>query len=197
MPKIELPGGVRLILASASPRRRDLLEAAGIPFLVRPANVDETRREGEAARDYVVRLASEKARAVEAGPDDLVLGADTTVVVGSEILEKPRDAGDAVRMLELLSGGWHEVITGIALARGGEIRTAAETTRVHFVPIPRDEIDAYIATGEPMDKAGAYGIQGMASRWADRIEGCYFNIVGLPVARVWEQINALVAAKRD
>jgi septum formation protein len=196
MPKIELPGGVRLILASASPRRRNLLEAAGIPFVLRPANVDETRRWGESARDYVVRLASDKARGVEAGPDEMVLGADTTVVGGSEILEKPRDAGDAARMLEMLSGGWHEVITGIALAHRGEIRTAAETTRVHFVLIPRAEIDDYIATGEPMDKAGAYGIQGMASRWADRIEGCYFNIVGLPVARVWEQINGLLAGRQ-
>jgi septum formation protein len=192
MSSVQLPQGCRLVLASGSPRRRELLAAARIPFVTRPASVDETRRVGEPAGDYVVRLALEKARAVAADPGDIVLGADTTVVAGGQVLEKPRDAADAARMLEMLSDSWHEVITGIALLHRGEMRTAAETTRVHFTPISRPEIGSYIATGEPMDKAGAYGIQGMASRWADRIEGCYFNVVGLPVARVWEELNRVL-----
>ena len=177
-----------LTLASQSPRRREILERAGIPFTVRVADVDESLRAGEAAQSYVRRLATQKAVAVsQAG--EVVLGADTTVVVGGEILAKPVDEADAERMLGLLSGRTHEVITGICLKVGGQLYIDAETTLVRFVELSRAEISAYVRTGEPMDKAGAYAIQGGASRYIDRIEGCYWNVVGLPVAKVFGQLR--------
>jgi len=172
-----------LILASQSPRRREILERAGIPFVVRAVDVDERVLMGEAPQSYVRRLATRKA--VAAGqPGEVVLGADTTVVVDRQILAKPEDAADAVRMLGLLSGRTHEVITGICLKVGGQLIIDAEVTLVRFVELTAAEIAAYVATGEPMDKAGAYAIQGGASRYIDRIEGCYWNVVGLPVAKV-------------
>jgi len=181
-----------LILASASPRRQELLRAAGISFTVQPADVDETPLAGESARDCAERLAREKALAVSrARPEDLILGADTVVVVDQTILGKPADAEDAARMLRLLSGRVHQVITGVCFvepATAGQMtaaRTASETTLVTMSAIPDDEILAYVATGEPMDKAGAYAIQGMASRWIPRIDGDYSNVVGLPVALVY------------
>ncbi len=177
-----------LILASQSPRRREILERAGIPFVVRVADVDESLRAGEAAQSYVRRLATQKAVAVgQAG--EVVLGADTTVVVGGEILGKPVDEADAERMLGLLGGRTHEVITGICLKVGGQLYIDAETTLVRFVELSGEEISAYVRTGEPMDKAGAYAIQGGASRYIDRIEGCYWNVVGLPVAKVFGQLR--------
>jgi septum formation protein len=182
---------LRLVLASASPRRAELLRNAGIRFVVRPAHVKEERRTGEAAADYVRRMAVEKAEAVECGEDELELGADTTVVAGDEILEKPQDAGDARRMLALLSGRVHEVITGVCLRRGGERAVDTESTRVRFLALTAVEIEEYVATGEPFDKAGAYAIQGWASRMIDRVEGCYFNVVGLPVSLVWRRMKAM------
>ncbi|OYW09829.1 MAG: septum formation inhibitor Maf [Acidobacteriia bacterium 12-62-4] len=177
-----------LILASQSPRRREILERAGIPFTVRVADVDESLREGEAAQSYVRRLATRKA--VAAGrPAEVVLGADTTVVVDGEILAKPTDEADAARMLRLLSGRSHEVITGTCLKVGGQLYIDAETTVVRFMAMHEAEIAAYVATGEPMDKAGAYAIQGGASRYIDRIEGCYWNVVGLPVAKIYAQLR--------
>ncbi len=177
-----------LILASQSPRRREILERAGIPFTVRVADVDESVRDGEAAQSYVRRLATRKA--VAAGrPGEVVLGADTTVVVDWEILAKPTDAADAARMLRLLSGRSHEVITGTCLKVGGQLYIDAETTVVRFRAMHETEIAAYVATGEPMDKAGAYAIQGGASRYIDRIEGCYWNVVGLPVAKIYAQLR--------
>jgi septum formation protein len=177
-----------LILASQSPRRREILERAGIPFTVRVADVDESLREGEGAQSYVRRLATRKAVAVgKAG--EVVLGADTTVVVDGEILAKPADAADAVRMLRRLAGRSHEVITGICLKVGGQLYIDAESTLVRFVAMSEAEIAAYVATGEPMDKAGAYAIQGGASRYIDRIEGCYWNVVGLPVAKVYAHLR--------
>jgi septum formation protein len=184
-----------LILASASPRRRELLAQAGFSFEVIPTDVPEVRKPGEDPIRFVTRLAREKAEAVAAthavAPDTLVLGADTIVVVDEQVLGKPQDAADAGRMLRLLSGQTHQVITGLCLARGRERQRAAEVTFVRFVTLSDQEIDGYIATGEPLDKAGAYAIQGRAGRWVPRIHGCYFNVVGLPLALVSSMIEAM------
>jgi septum formation protein len=180
-----------LILASGSPRRREILERAGIPFVARPAEVDETIRPGEDACAYVKRLAREKAEAVEAAPGEIVLGADTVVVVESEILGKPTDEADAARMLRMLSGREHIVMTGICLLNTGVVIEDVEKTLVRFVPVSDKEIEEYVASGEPLDKAGAYAIQGLASKFIDRVEGCYFNVVGLPMARVYRHLIAL------
>ncbi len=179
-----------LILASASPRRRELLTQAGITFRAVPANIDETPLPDEPAAAFVERLAIEKAQAVAAlHPEETILAADTAVVLPhsdqEEILGKPADPEDAVRMLTLLSGRTHAVMTGIAIAAPGlPIRSAVEITQVTFSLISPAEIAAYVATGEPLDKAGAYAIQGFAARWIPRIEGDYTNVVGLPIARV-------------
>jgi septum formation protein len=190
-----------LILASASPRRQELLRNAGIPFTVQPADVAEFPLAGESPKSCAERLAREKARAVFGGrAAACVLGADTVVFVDGQILGKPRDAADAFRMLRSLSGRTHEVITGVCLV-GPEARTAnqeprsgfedvrSEATLVTMEALTDDEIRAYVSTGEPMDKAGAYAIQGIASRWISRIEGDYFNVVGLPVARVFQMLR--------
>jgi nucleoside triphosphate pyrophosphatase len=176
-----------LILASQSPRRREILEHAGIPFEVRSAGVPEEIQEGETPVNYVLRLARAKAAAVNG---ELVLGADTVVVLDEHILEKPRDASDALRMLRILSGREHSVITGICLRSGDAYMTDAVETRVRFVSMSQDEMDAYVASGEPMDKAGGYAIQGLASKYIDRIEGDYFNVVGLPIHRVYAMIKS-------
>ena len=211
-----------LVLASASPRRQELLRNAGISFVVQPADVDETPISAESARDCAVRLAREKALKIwRIRPQDVVLGADTVVVVDGEILGKPVDAEDAARMLRVLSGREHQVITGVAVARlrlqavapesvgspglakaarpgappvgvdDAELQTASETTLVTMSAISEDEIREYVTTGEPMDKAGAYAIQGIASRWIPRIEGDYSNVVGLPVALVRRMLGDL------
>lgn len=178
------PAGT-VILASRSPRRAELLRAAGIVFEVLAADVDETPRAGEAPDAYVERLAIEKARAVLAlRPGARVLGADTTVTIDGEILGKPADEADAVRMLRLLRGRAHDVHTGVALASPGGVRSAVDTTRVWFDAMTDEDISWYVGTGEPVDRAGAYAIQGFASRFIPRIEGSYSNVVGLPVALV-------------
>jgi septum formation protein len=187
-----------LVLASASPRRQELLRNAGILFIVQPADIDETPQPAERPREYAERLAREKALAVwEKRPQDLVLGADTIVVVDDMILGKPRDAADAARMLRSLSGHVHQVITGVCIvgpvANGASpadnhAEISSETTLVTMNELSDDEIRTYVATGEPMDKAGAYAIQGMASRWIPHIEGDYTNVVGLPVARVYRML---------
>lgn len=178
---------MRLVLASSSPRRRELLTQAGYAFTVEAADVDESVLAGEDPAAYVERLAEEKAQAVfarHAGEGDLiVLGADTTVVCGGEILAKPADAADAKRMLRALSGRTHQVLTGIAVVTRAGLVSAVEATDVVFAVIPDSEMDSYCATSEPLDKAGAYGIQGYAARWIPRIDGCYFNVMGLPIAR--------------
>jgi septum formation protein len=187
-----------LVLASASPRRRELLAQAGFTFKVCPAHIPEEAKPGEAPTAYVIRLAREKAQAVfaelsvnsESAARLAVLGADTTVTLDNHILGKPEDAADAARMLRLLSGRTHRVITGIALVTAARTEVAFETTAVEFLTLREEEIDAYIATGEPMDKAGAYAIQGRAARWIPRIEGCYFNVVGLPIALVSNLLEA-------
>jgi septum formation protein len=195
-----------IVLASASPRRQELLRNAGIPFTVQPADIDETTLPGESAQIHAGRLAREKALAVSQNrPQDYVLGADTVVVVDERILGKPRDADDAARMLRLLSGRTHQVITAVCLVgrltgksessrvEDRELRTTSDSTLVTMCEISGDEIRDYIATGDPMDKAGAYGIQGLASRWIRRIEGDYSNVVGLPVAAVFAMLREMRA----
>ena len=184
------------MLASRSPRRREILQQAGIPFVVRPADVDETPRPHESPRDYVARVAAEKACAISAGPGDIVLGADTTVVVNGEMLGKPQDSADAARMLEMLSGQRHNVITGVCLKSSARALVDCAETGVWFASLSRQEIADYVASGEPMDKAGAYAIQGLAGKFIQRIEGCYFNVMGLPIALVYRQLRTLEAVPR-
>ncbi len=191
-----------LILASASPRRQELLRNAGIEFTVQPTNIPEVPRDRELPKTFAERLAREKALAIfSQHRDTFVLGADTIVIVDSEILGKPRDADDAARMLHKLSGRTHQVITGICIL--GQAKSAVgdqlpvhyfedvrtETTQVTMCALTTDDIRSYIATGEPMDKAGAYAIQGIASRWISRIEGDYFNVVGLPMSLVYRMLR--------
>jgi septum formation protein len=186
-----------LVLASRSPRRQELLRNAGISFAVQAADVDETPLAGESAHDCAQRLAREKAMSVwRVRPQDVVLGADTVVVVDGKILGKPLDAWDAARMLRVLSGRMHEVITGVAVVKcqpsilsQPEVRVASESTRVTMTEISEQEIRDYVASGEPMDKAGGYAIQGRASCWIPRIEGDYSNVVGLPVALLYRLLR--------
>ena len=177
-----------IILASASPRRAELLRAAGINFTVRVANVDETQFPDEAPDTYVARLSHTKALAV-AQPGEIVLGADTTVVIGNETAGKPVDLADATRMLRLLSGNWHEVLTGVSLVLNNEIKTEVAVTRVKFVALTEAELAWYTNSGEPEDKAGAYAIQGFAARFIERIEGSYSNVVGLPIETVYRMLK--------
>jgi septum formation protein len=181
--------GEKLLLASASPRRAEILRAVGWPFEACPVNIDESPQPSENPVAYVERLAREKAEAAmtQRAPR-IVLGADTIVVAGGEMLGKPRDEQDARRMLRLLSGRWHDVLTGVALLRAGEkveLRVAHETTRVRFGVISDREIDWYVATGEPLDKAGAYAVQGRAALFIEAIDGDYWNVVGLPIRLVY------------
>jgi septum formation protein len=179
-----------LVLASASPRRQELLRNAGFEFSVQPANIPEELREGEEPKAFAERLACEKASTVfQQRPDDIVLGADTIVIVEGEILGKPPDPEDAVRMLRMLSGRTHQVITGVCLKGPGFADMRSETTSVTMTTLTDEEIHAYVATGESSDKAGAYGIQGIASRWITRIGGDYFNVVGLPVSLVYRMLR--------
>ncbi|SEB91723.1 Maf family protein [Terriglobus roseus] len=181
-----------VILASQSPRRRELLAQIGVDFRVVTADIDETPLPGEDHRAYTLRLADDKARAILVQhPDSIVIGADTTVEVDGDLLGKPRDAADAARMLRLLSGRAHQVTTGIAVLTNDQTHIAAETTNVFFSAMTDDEIAAYVATGEPMDKAGAYGIQGRAAEWIPRIEGDYNNVVGLPLAKLASLLKLL------
>jgi septum formation protein len=181
---------MRLILASASPRRADLLRAAGIPFESLPVQIDERFEPGEEADRAVVRLAEAKAAAAAAiRPETLVLGADTIVVVSGEALGKPVDNEDARRMLGLLSGRTHEVFTGICLRYKGRTLRHVEPSRVRVANLTSREIDWYVGTGEPLDKAGAYAIQGLGSRFIEGIDGSYSNVVGLPISSVYALIK--------
>ncbi len=185
-----------LVLASASPRRRELLQNAGIPFIIQASKIPELPLKGEAPQACAERLAREKALDVfRLRPQDFVLGADTIVIVNGQILGKPHDVADAARMLRLLVGRTHQVTTGVCLMRPDDKGrssvddTRSETTRVTMSGLNEDDIRSYIATGEPMDKAGAYAIQGIASRWISQIEGDYFNVVGLPVSLVYRMLQ--------
>ncbi|HYE25904.1 MAG TPA: Maf family protein [Clostridia bacterium] len=179
-----------IVLASQSPRRAELLRNAGIEFRVQPSNVPEQRLPSETALDYVQRLAGDKAAAVARKVSgELVLGADTVVVLEQRVLEKPRDAQEANEMLRSLSGRTHQVMTGVCLLNGARQDVRAEVTEVRFTPISEEEIASYVAGGEPMDRAGAYAIQGIASRWIAGITGCYFNVVGLPVPLVYRMLR--------
>lgn len=191
-----------LILASASPRRRELLDLVGVPFTTESADLNEELLPNEAAAAYVQRLAEEKAHAIwskhkaadtEADPL-VVLGADTCVVCDGKILGKPKDISGARHMLEMLSGRTHAVLTGLAIVTRKGVTRAVEVTQVTFNVLTSAEIAAYVATGEPLDKAGAYAIQGGAARWIPRIEGCYFNVVGLPIARTASLLSEASAA---
>jgi septum formation protein len=182
---------MELVLASQSPRRREILERAGIEIRVCAAGIDESGVAGESPEEHVRRLARAKAEAVAVPEGGIVLGADTAVVAGGEILGKPADPDDAARMLRLLSGRWHEVVTGICLRSAGGLAVDSQTTRVRFAPLTEDEIRRYADSGEPMDKAGGYAIQGLASKFIERIEGCYFNVVGLPMALVYRHLGAM------
>jgi septum formation protein len=179
------------VLASSSPRRAELLRAAGVPFVVRSIAVDESRHPQEAPADYVQRLAREKAAAVEPGPAEVVLGADTAVVVGEACLGKPADSAEAAAMLRLLAGRSHEVLTGVALIDpGGVVAVEMVATGVTFAPMTEAEIAWYVATMEPYDKAGGYAVQGLASRYVTAIAGSYSNVVGLPVELVYRMLRA-------
>jgi septum formation protein len=189
---------MKLILASASPRRAEILRNAGFTFDIFPADVDETILADEAAEDYVRRLAEEKARAAlerfrSNATGAIAIGADTTVVAAGEILGKPVDEEDARRMLRLLNGQTHRVLTGISVIRSTDGRAAShvETTRVTFARLSESEIEEYLASREPFDKAGGYGIQGIGGRYVTRIEGCYFNVMGLPLSRLWTMLRGL------
>jgi septum formation protein len=189
---------MKIVLASSSPRRAEILHNAGIAFDIHTTQIDETALPGEPAREMVARLAEAKARAAAvqlgAAPREcIVVGADTTVELDGEILGKPRDSADAREMLAKLSGRTHHVLTGIFLLRlpSGAERKAVENSTVTFAPISQREIDAYVATGEPLGKAGAYAIQGFAGRYISGIEGCYFNVVGLPLARLYALLREL------
>lgn len=175
----------RVILASASPRRRELLNLVGIPHEVRPANIDETIRHRETPHRHVERLAREKASAVATrDPNLITIGADTIVVINRKVLGKPANVAQAAAMLRQLSGREHQVVTAVAVSRGKKLRSAVEEVRVKFRSLRADEIDAYIATGEPMDKAGAYGIQGYGATIVECVNGDYFSVMGLPLAQL-------------
>jgi septum formation protein len=178
-----------LVLASQSPRRAEILRLAGIPFTVRSVPVDETARDGEKPEAYVCRLAEQKALAIPLQSGEVILGADTTVVIDGQMLGKPADAAEARHMLEALSGRRHEVLTGICLRWQLELIRDWAVTQVWFAEMSAQEIEEYVASGEPMDKAGAYAIQGLASKFIEKIDGCYFNVVGLPVALVYKHLR--------
>ncbi len=194
---IAVPDGIELVLASGSPRRRELLAQAGLEFVVRPADIDERTRPDEAPGDYVRRLSIEKAIAV-ATHDEIVIAADTTVAVDGHLLEKPADDDDARRMLRLLSGRAHECHTGVTVVASGcasdSVETIVVTTEVVFVELSDATIDWYVATGEAHDKAGAYGVQGSAGAFVERLDGSVTNVIGLPLAQTLAMIRSAIGA---
>ena len=175
---------MELILASQSPRRKELLGLFGLPFVIRVADIDETMDETAAPYDEVARVSREKAMAVERAPGDIVVAADTIVVCENKVLGKPRSPEEATAMLGLLSGRDHQVMTGMTVLQGEKCLSCTEVTDIHFRPLTQKEIAAYVATGEPMDKAGAYGIQGGAALFAEKMVGDYYNVMGLPVCKL-------------
>ncbi len=180
---------MQLILASASPRRRELLGLFHVPFAIRAADIDETMDPGKSPFEEVARVSHLKALAVPREEGDIVIAADTIVVCEGRVLGKPRDAEDAKAMLRLLSGRDHQVMTGCTVLRGEKARTFTEVTDLHFRPLNQKEIEAYVASGEPMDKAGSYGIQGGAALFCERMNGDYYNVMGLPVCRLYQTLS--------
>ena len=181
-----------IILASQSPRRKELLGLFHIPFSIQVPDADETMDPNAPAQEQVALVSRRKAEAVKRNADDVVIAADTIVVCDGQILGKPKDEADAFRMLQLLSGREHQVMTGMTVLRGDRCLTHTEVTHIHFRPLSEREIEAYIATGEPMDKAGSYGIQGGAALFADHMVGDYYNVMGLPVCRLGQMLRQLV-----
>ncbi len=183
---------MEILLASGSPRRAELLAAAGFRFRTFPVDIDERPLDGEDARQYVTRVADAKAREADRrNPGNLVLAADTAVVVGARILGKPADRQEAAEMLRMLSGRAHDVLTGVTVCSAERVVSAVESSRVHFLQLSANEIAWYVTSGEPYDKAGGYAVQGLASRFVDRIEGSYSNVVGLPVATVYRLLKQM------
>ena len=182
---------MNLILASASPRRQELLKLFGIPFIIRVADIDETMDPQASAYDEVARLSREKAMAVSREPEDTVIAADTIVVCQGKILGKPHSYEEAVSMLQLLSGRDHQVMTGCTVLKGDRAETFTEVTDLHFRSLSQKEIENYVASGEPMDKAGAYGIQGGAALFCEKMDGDYYNVMGLPVCRLGQVLKGL------
>lgn len=180
-----------IILASGSPRRKELLGLFQIPFAVHAADIDETMDPAASPAEETARVSFQKAQAVPRGEDDIVIAADTIVVCDGKILGKPRDEGEAREMLTLLSGRDHQVMTGCTVLRGEKRETFTEVTDLHFRPLTGQEIEGYVRTGEPMDKAGAYGIQGGAALFCERICGDYYNVMGLPVCRLGQTLKAI------
>ena len=180
-----------VILASQSPRRRELLGLFHLPFVIRAADIDETMEEGKDPYEEVSRVSRCKALAVDREAEDIVIAADTIVVCRGKVLGKPHSEDEAREMLSLLSGRDHQVMTGLTVLKGDVCRSVTEVTDIHFRPLSRQEIDAYVATGEPMDKAGSYGIQGGAALFAEKMVGDYYNVMGLPVCRLWMILNEL------
>ena len=183
---------MRLILASASPRRRELMGLYRIPFAVHAADIDETMDPAKKPYDEVARLSLEKAKAIPREPGDIVVAADTIVVCDDAVLGKPKSEAQAAEMLRLLSGRAHQVMTGCTVLGDGFLETFTEVTQMHFRPLSQREIERYVATGEPMDKAGAYGIQGGAALFCERMEGDYYNVMGLPVCRLGEILKKAI-----
>lgn len=182
---------MQLILASQSPRRKELLGLFHIPFVIRVADIDEAMDPGKDPAREVARVSRAKAEAVPRGDADVVIAADTVVVLEGRVLGKPKDEAHAVKMLTDLSGRDHQVMTGITVLRGGQVLTHTEITDIHFRPLSRREIENYVATGEPMDKAGAYGIQGGAALFAEKMHGDYYNVMGLPVCTLWKLLRQI------
>ncbi|MEP7086080.1 MAG: Maf family protein [Gemmatimonadota bacterium] len=182
----------RVILASSSPRRRELLDLVGIAHEVIPADIDETYRDGEEAAPHALRLAREKGATIAAlHPEAVVISADTIVVVDGLVLGKPRDEADAARMLSMLAGRTHVVLTAVAVSYGGKMHADVESVRVTFRSLDKERIGAYVATGEPMDKAGSYGIQGFGATLIERVDGDYFAVMGLPLARMVDLLQEI------
>jgi len=180
-----------LILGSQSPRRKELLGLFHIPFVIRVADIDEAMDPSLPPQEEVARVSRAKAAAIPREKEDVVIAADTIVVLEGQVLGKPRDEADAVRMLTALSGRDHQVMTGVTVLRGETALTHTEITDIHFRPLSQKEIAAYVATGEPMDKAGSYGIQGGAALFAEKMHGDYYNVMGLPVCRLWQMLRQI------
>ena len=186
----------KLILASGSPRRSEIMSSVGWDFYKNVPDIDESEHEGESPDGYVSRLAEEKARAVAVNhPGEIVLGADTTVVIHDRIIGKPADLQDARRMIEMLAGNWHEVLTGVAIVRNGNAQIGMQRTRVKFAKMNADEINFLVEMGDPLDKAGAYAVQAQAALFIEKIEGDYWNVVGLPVSLVYDLVMKLTGQK--